>query len=209
MPGVCRSSAIHEHGLPVQKPLRRRERKRCKARVPLDADWIVQGRWRVCRAACDGRGQCRLGLLSEGYHPGLRRQTALSHIAVINTTLGHTGPVLQRGKRLSPRRRSKAAHPLYASSETEIDSAPRRINLPEIPALLAILTISIACRSALLGLVHRHHPIGPGQVCDPEQEKSQDDDDCRERSVPHLGLTKGACVIANALPLGAAARNGA
>ena len=52
------------------------------------------------------------------------------------------------------------------------DSAPRRINLPEIPALLAILTISIACRSALLGLVHRHHPIGPGQVCDPEQEKS-------------------------------------
>jgi GH15 family glucan-1,4-alpha-glucosidase len=43
-----------------------------------------------------------VGLLSEGYHPGLRRlmgnfPQALSHIAVINTALGLTGPVLQRG----------------------------------------------------------------------------------------------------------------
>ena len=43
-----------------------------------------------------------VGLLSEEYHPGLRRlmgnfPQALSHIALINTALGLSGPVLQRG----------------------------------------------------------------------------------------------------------------
>ena len=43
-----------------------------------------------------------VGLLSEEYHPGLRRlmgnfPQALSHLALINTALGLSGPVLQRG----------------------------------------------------------------------------------------------------------------
>jgi GH15 family glucan-1,4-alpha-glucosidase len=43
-----------------------------------------------------------VGLLSEEYHLGLRRLTgnfpqALSHLAVVNTALGLSGPVLQRG----------------------------------------------------------------------------------------------------------------
>jgi GH15 family glucan-1,4-alpha-glucosidase len=43
-----------------------------------------------------------VGLLSEEYHPGLRRQMgnfpqALSHLALVNTALGLSGPVLQRG----------------------------------------------------------------------------------------------------------------
>ena len=43
-----------------------------------------------------------VGLLSEEYHPGLRRLTgnfpqALSHLALVNTALGLSGPVLQRG----------------------------------------------------------------------------------------------------------------
>lgn len=43
-----------------------------------------------------------VGLLSEEYHPGLRRlmgnfPQALSHVALINTALGLSGPVLQRG----------------------------------------------------------------------------------------------------------------
>jgi GH15 family glucan-1,4-alpha-glucosidase len=43
-----------------------------------------------------------VGLLSEMYHPGLRRlmgnfPQALSHLALINTALGLSGPVLQRG----------------------------------------------------------------------------------------------------------------
>jgi GH15 family glucan-1,4-alpha-glucosidase len=43
-----------------------------------------------------------VGLLSELYHPGMRRQLgnfpqALSHLALINTALGLSGPVLQRG----------------------------------------------------------------------------------------------------------------
>jgi len=43
-----------------------------------------------------------LGLLSEEYHPGLRRlmgnfPQALSHLALVNTALGLSGPVLQRG----------------------------------------------------------------------------------------------------------------
>jgi GH15 family glucan-1,4-alpha-glucosidase len=43
-----------------------------------------------------------VGLLSEEYHAGLRRQLgnfpqALSHLALINTALGLSGPVLQRG----------------------------------------------------------------------------------------------------------------
>lgn len=81
------------------------------------------------------------------------------------------------------------------------DSAPRRINLPEIPASLAILTISIACRSALLGLVHRHHPIGPGQVCDPEQEKSQDDDDAASVRCRTLGSRKALASLLTLSPL--------
>jgi GH15 family glucan-1,4-alpha-glucosidase len=43
-----------------------------------------------------------VGLLSEMYHPGLRRlmgnfPQALSHLALVNTALGLSGPVLQRG----------------------------------------------------------------------------------------------------------------
>ena len=43
-----------------------------------------------------------VGLLSEEYHPGMRRlmgnfPQALSHLAVVNTALGLSGPVLQRG----------------------------------------------------------------------------------------------------------------
>jgi GH15 family glucan-1,4-alpha-glucosidase len=43
-----------------------------------------------------------VGLLAEMYHPGLRRlmgnfPQALSHLALINTALGMSGPVLQRG----------------------------------------------------------------------------------------------------------------
>jgi GH15 family glucan-1,4-alpha-glucosidase len=43
-----------------------------------------------------------VGLLSEEYHPGLRRlmgnfPQALSHVALVNTALGLSGPVLQRG----------------------------------------------------------------------------------------------------------------
>ncbi len=43
-----------------------------------------------------------VGLLSEEYHPGLRRllgnfPQALSHLALVNTALGLSGPVLQRG----------------------------------------------------------------------------------------------------------------
>jgi GH15 family glucan-1,4-alpha-glucosidase len=43
-----------------------------------------------------------VGLLSEEYHPGLRQlmgnfPQALSHLAVVNTALGLSGPVLQRG----------------------------------------------------------------------------------------------------------------
>jgi len=43
-----------------------------------------------------------VGLLSESYHPGLRRlmgnfPQALSHLALVNTALGLSGPVLQRG----------------------------------------------------------------------------------------------------------------
>ncbi len=43
-----------------------------------------------------------VGLLSEEYHPGLRRlmgnfPQALSHLGVVNTALGLSGPVLQRG----------------------------------------------------------------------------------------------------------------
>ena len=43
-----------------------------------------------------------VGLLSEEYHPGLRRLVgnfpqALSHLALVNTALGLSGPVLQRG----------------------------------------------------------------------------------------------------------------
>jgi GH15 family glucan-1,4-alpha-glucosidase len=43
-----------------------------------------------------------VGLLSEMYHPGLRRlmgnfPQALSHLALANTALGLSGPVLQRG----------------------------------------------------------------------------------------------------------------
>ena len=43
-----------------------------------------------------------VGLLSEEYHPGLQRlmgnfPQALSHIALVNTALGLSGPVLQRG----------------------------------------------------------------------------------------------------------------
>lgn len=43
-----------------------------------------------------------VGLLSEEYHPGLRRlmgnfPQGLSHVALVNTALGLSGPVLQRG----------------------------------------------------------------------------------------------------------------
>jgi len=43
-----------------------------------------------------------VGLLSEMYHPGERRllgnfPQALSHLALVNTALGLSGPVLQRG----------------------------------------------------------------------------------------------------------------
>jgi GH15 family glucan-1,4-alpha-glucosidase len=43
-----------------------------------------------------------VGLLSEVYHPGLRQlmgnfPQALSHLALVNTALGLSGPVLQRG----------------------------------------------------------------------------------------------------------------
>ena len=43
-----------------------------------------------------------VGLLSEEYHPGLRQllgnfPQALSHLALVNTAIGLSGPVLQRG----------------------------------------------------------------------------------------------------------------
>jgi GH15 family glucan-1,4-alpha-glucosidase len=64
----------------------------------------MQGRQGDARRLLDRALSLRndVGLLSEMYHPGLRRlmgnfPQALSHLALVNTALGLSGPVLQRG----------------------------------------------------------------------------------------------------------------
>jgi GH15 family glucan-1,4-alpha-glucosidase len=64
----------------------------------------MQGRQADARRLLDRVLSLRndVGLLSEMYHPGLRRlmgnfPQALSHLALVNTALGLSGPVLQRG----------------------------------------------------------------------------------------------------------------